>query len=590
MCRFFESQVVPMPDTLASFDPFLDPAIPSLSKVLTTFESLPSETASRKSRARTAVATFSRLLKKGADQIPASGVYLRQRFMQIRHSPTGLSPKSLANCKSELRYLLKVVLGKGAPSALAPMSPEWAQLRALIRNEPSYWQLSRFMTYCSVAGLHPGDVDDQIVQRFLDALKASGDVNRPEQHVRQTIRTWNRLAQRTDWPQNILSVPDRRIPRWTIEPEKFSKPFRDEVDAWQRPLAHIDPEGEQGRPRPLRPESLKLHRHQVFKAATALVFSGRPIETIISLRDIVELDAFKAILKFLRERQGGKPTPSLLGLALTLKAIAKNQFQVDATRLAKMNAICATYSEALQDRVSRTQTRMENFEDERVFAALIHLSERLLREAENPKTPKKRARLLAQVAVGIEIEWHIPLRLKNLAELNLNTNVQVIRVKGQKRWLVRFDRQQTKNYSRLLYELPAPSVALIERALRLYEQPNGWLFPGTRGSRRTSHKQKELLGQQISEAVERRLGVPFNLHLFRSLVATLQIKENANGLEMARAMLGDRSDRVVRTSYTATAERHLIEDAQNTIQKVRIRTAPVAVRKKRKGKNDDEIS
>jgi hypothetical protein len=61
------------------------------------------------------------------------------------------------------------------------------------------------MTFCSIAGLHPGDVDDQVVDQFREALKVSGDMKRPDQHVRQTIRTWNRLAERADWPKIILA-------------------------------------------------------------------------------------------------------------------------------------------------------------------------------------------------------------------------------------------------------------------------------------------------------------------------------------------------------------------------------------------------
>ena len=123
----------------------------------------------------------------------------------------------------------------------------------------------------------------------------------------------------------------------------------------------------------------------------------------------------------------------------------------------------------------------------------------------------------------------------------------------------------------LTYELPAAAVRQIESAFRFYEQTNGWLFPGTKGS----HKQSSLLGKQVKQEVERRLGVPFNIHMFRGLGATTQVRENDNGFEIGRAWLGDRSDRVVRRHYTLAAEQHLIAKAQETIQRVRIRTAPL---------------
>jgi hypothetical protein len=78
-----------------------------------------------------------------------------------------------------------------------------------------------------------------------------------------------------------------------------------------------------------------------------------------------------------------------------------------------------------------------------------------------------------------------------LVALKLNENIQPITVKGQKRWLLRFDRGETKNHSALAYELPANNVRRIERAMKLYEQPGGMLFPGTR----ESHKEISLFGK-----------------------------------------------------------------------------------------------
>jgi hypothetical protein len=207
-----------------------------------------------------------------------------------------------------------------------------------------------------------------------------------------------------------------------------------------------------------------------------------------------------------------------------------------------------------------------------MLAALLHMPGHLLEEAGNRRTSRRRARILAQVAAAIEIEWHAPLRLQNLVSLNLQQNIQAVRIKGEVRWIIRFDRHETKNRSLLVYELPAATVRRIEYAFRFYEQTNGWLFPGTKGR----HKHLSMFAGQVKREVERRLGTAFNIHLFRGLGATTQVKENDNGFEIGRAWLGDRSDRVIRTHYTPTAERHLIAKGQETIQRVRLRTAPLA--------------
>jgi hypothetical protein len=106
--------------------------------------------------------------------------------------------------------------------------------------------------------------------------------------------------------------------------------------------------------------------------------------------------------------------------------------------------------------------------------------------------------------------------------------------------------------------------------MKLYRQPNGSLFPGLRGNSKCAG----CLSGQIKRTVESRLGITFNVHLFRGLGAVLHLKENPNGFESVRAFLGDRDDKVIRRSYTGFAERHLIAAAQETILKSRARTAP----------------
>jgi integrase len=319
-------------------------------------------------------------------------------------------------------------------------------------------------------------------------------------------------------------------------------------------------------------------------AASALVFSGRPIETVTSLACLVDIDAFKAIMAYLRQRKGGKPTRGLLGLAHTLKAIAKHQERMSEQHVQRMARICANYAEDLEQRPTKSQVRMERFEDERFLAALLHLPGCLLEEAGLPKTSPRRAKSLAQIAVAIEIELHTALRVGNLVALNLQNNIQVVNKGRQARWILRFDRHETKNRALLVHELPPIVVQRIKEAFRFYQQTNGWLFPGKKGG----HKLPSLLGVQVKREVERRLGIAFNIHLFRALGATTQVKENENGLEIARAFVGDRSDRVVRTHYTAAAERHLIAKGQETIQRVRLRTAPLVPVSRRRKPADPE--
>jgi integrase len=569
----------PMTTDQSDQDPFRDPSIPSLALALEHFMALPDETPSRKARARTATATFGRLVGKEPAHIPAQPNFVMHEFARLKKRTTNLHSKTIANCKSEMRYLMQKCGTPTGRSRFRNLLPRWAALRDRLESEappdqlgrkPLFWKFSRFAAFCTAKGVPPGAVTDAVLNEFRDALQASDEVINPEAKVREAIRAWNVIAATSSPPLPALFLAPREVRRWTIPPTDFPQAFQDDVEQWLAEMRHVDPDDEEGRTRALRPDTVNAYCHLAFKAASALVFSGRPIETVTSLKCLVEIDAFKALMKVLRERQDGKLTTGLYGLAMTLSMIARNKEKLGQEHLARLARLCANHKP--EDAPTKSHIRLEAFEDEKLLGKHLHLSEMLLEEAANKKTSRRTAKTLAQVAVAMEVEWHSPFRIKNLAILQLHENIQAITVGGQLRWLIRLPASETKNHKQLVFELPTESVRRIERALKYYDQSDGYLFPGANGS----HKTKGCLSRQIKDTVEKRLGVPFHTHMMRGLVATLQLKEReSGGLEHARAMLGDESDRVIRKSYTANAEIHLIRKAQDTIKRARIRTAPI---------------
>jgi len=531
-------------------------------------------------RVKAAVAKVSRLLGKPTDQLPAHLPYLMRQLNRSKHQPGSPQRKTVANTKSEIRYLIRTIIGRGKRSEFSPLSPIWADLKSRITGQSTLWKLSRFIAYCSIHGIAPDDVSDQVVEAFRAELIVSGDVDKPEQHVRATVNAWNRTVTAIPcWPDGTLYLVPQHRKRWTINPVNFAQQFNQDVQRWLDRLGKPDQLSEDGPHRALRPVTIQHRAHQIFKASSALVLSGFPIEKLTSLKILIQPENFQAALQYLLDRQGGATTEALFGIASALKAVATHHVKAPQDQLNRLRRISIGLKPEELGLGLRTEQRLEPFEDDRILAALLHLPQHLIHEAERPGNKPRYAKILAQVAIAIEIELFAPLRLKNLTHLNLSQHIQIIQQKGKKTWVIRIDRQETKNRSALTYILPFQSVALIERALRLYRQPSGWLFPGV-GAR---PKSENCLSNQIKRTIENRLGVRFNVHLFRSLCAVLHLKANPNGFESVRAILGDRDDQVIRRSYTGFAERHLIAAAQDTILKSRARTAPAfTVQRRRK--------
>src|SRR4051812_25233928 len=110
-------------------DEFCDPSQPTLQKALD--EALQNSQFPRRRfpRIRAAVTAFSRLMQRPPTELPGHPGLIIHQMRRLRREPTGLSPKTLSNTKSELLYLLSVVRERGPRSAFL-LSEEWGRFRA----------------------------------------------------------------------------------------------------------------------------------------------------------------------------------------------------------------------------------------------------------------------------------------------------------------------------------------------------------------------------------------------------------------------------------------------------------------------------
>src|SRR2546425_8223645 len=122
----------------ATIDQFRDPAQPNLMDALNKavrYRVIPTP---RVARARAAVAAFARLMRRPAEELPAHKGFVIHQMRRLRRQPTGVSPKTLSNTRSELLHLVGTVCGRGPRSAF-PLSAGWDRLRAALERGPAWW-------------------------------------------------------------------------------------------------------------------------------------------------------------------------------------------------------------------------------------------------------------------------------------------------------------------------------------------------------------------------------------------------------------------------------------------------------------------
>ncbi len=166
--------------------------------------------------------------------------------------------------------------------------------------------------------------------------------------------------------------------------------------------------------------------------------------------------------------------------------------------------------------------------------AVLMAQARLLRD----QAPIKAA-VTAQMAVAIGILTFAPVRLGNLVHIRLDENL--IKPGGlNAQYMLVFPHYDVKNRVQLEFLLDAELTALIDeyihefRSLLLRGSNELWLFPGETGG----CKDAKTLSGQVTERIEKAIGLSITVHQFRHAGAALWLKNNPGDYETVRRTLG----------------------------------------------------
>ncbi|USQ74426.1 hypothetical protein NF552_24195 (plasmid) [Roseomonas mucosa] len=379
-----------------------------------------------------------------ADLPPAavelSPVFLRERVFDRTATHHGVKRPTMCTLRSALRYVLRR-LGLMDP-ADAPLSPAW---RAALAGLPAYrpYGLIAFARFCSVRGVAPEAVDDAALADFEAWLTERNLTPKPRKTAGDVRGGWNRACREVaDWPGRPLG----RLARpkaYVLPPEAFPASFRADLEAFRRRLGSnvLDlPEPgsaeEENRlldMRPLRPSTVAMRVDHARWAASALVASGAvPMEQITSLRDLVSpFGRIEAAIGFLYRRaeaaEGERERrPSAAGhhVAEVLRIIAKHHGALSPRQLERLQGWRDRVALKYDGMTLRNERTMQAILQPDKLTALLELpgvlmgAARRLRDEAPPQ-----ARSLAMRALAIAILTHLPLRLANLAGLDLDRNL-----------------------------------------------------------------------------------------------------------------------------------------------------------------------
>ena len=111
-----------------------------------------------------------RALDRPLELAPARWTALRIPVSRLHHHPLGITPKTLANHKANVKAALRWFTGEtGGPARGAPVSADWVRLRDSIENRGARARLYGLMRFCSAKQIAPSGISDAVLEGYANA-------------------------------------------------------------------------------------------------------------------------------------------------------------------------------------------------------------------------------------------------------------------------------------------------------------------------------------------------------------------------------------------------------------------------------------
>ncbi len=303
--------------------------------------------------------------------------------------------------------------------------------------------------------------------QFRGSLVDGSLAKSPDKTLKRIAQTWNGVVKRRNLPFNRLAVP-RALRYLAIPLSEFPASFQADVQAYVVRLTQIDIFAEEGPKKALRPTSLRNVRASIRQFASAQVARGRTIEDIISLGSLLELEAYKEGLRFFLDRNGGQPTTWLWGLAGALMSIARYHVKLPEAEIKTLATIRGRLKLDTDRVTEKNRRRLAQYDDLYNVELLLLLPSRLAQGAHKSKPGTSRTALDVMHAVAIEILLACPMRMNNLAALDIDRHLNWRGAGNSQTVSIYVPAAETKNGVAIEADFHRDTTALIRLYLNLY--------------------------------------------------------------------------------------------------------------------------
>jgi len=373
-------------------------------------------------------------------------------------------------------------------------------------------------------------------------------------------KSWNNAAERIPgWPQQRLTVPSHQqifsFPWCTFPPS-----LEHDVEAYCRRASGLDL-GDDHCTRAQRPATIATRRWQLRLLATAIVKSGIAPDSLTGLQVILVPELAARGLQYLVDRNGGASSVQISNIALFLGTLA-GRLEMPDDMIARLRKMARKLKVTQHGMTAGNREAVRAFDDHAAVEALLRLPQRLLREVRASRRKGYREAKMIQTALAIELLLNAPVRIQNLASIDLCRHLLEVGSRVNRTVHLRFPAAEVKNRNDLEFPLMQESVELLEIYLAEFRPllsagPSALLFPGKLAHQ---HKGNGALSSQIKELVHAYTRLDMPAHRFRHAAAKIYLDRHPGECELIRQFLGHKDIQTTIAFYagaeSASAARH----------------------------------
>lgn len=488
-----------------------------------------------------AVRTVARLAGRHPADIVVDVPELRETLQALHPVQARMSRQRLMNIKSDLRAALEVTGQLTPPTGERCLTPEWRGFLDSATRVHQERLVLRLAQYCSATGRAPEDVDEAVMAAFEADLQARLLTSDPANICLQVRYNFNGIVR-----DNAHPIPLLRTRRGAHR----SRPLSDYPESLQADVARLlerrrDPDllREDAPTRPHSPVTLRNLEYNLRKALDAAVDDGCDPARFETLADLVKIDVVKAVFRELRRRNGGELRRIHHDVAIALLNIARHHVKAPDDDIARLKLLKTKIAHNLglgpKQMGARPKRLLAQFVNEPDnVERLLFLPQRLVQHIKREPANRKSA-LIAMRAAAFAILLSCPMRIRNLAALEIGRHIWPIQIDGQPRYQLYLPGEEVKNREPLEATLSRGASQIVAIYAKSYRKliapaPTDALFPRRDGRPRTPTE----LGVDLSRTVRRMTGIELTPHCFRHFAAFLFLSQHPGEYETVRRILG----------------------------------------------------